>query len=221
MRRWPQRLLLIALLLVALYLGRAQLLRAAAGLLIAEDPLEPCDAVLMLGGDRVYSTAAQLYRDGVAKRILLIETAPTRTERMGLQPTEEARARRVLEGEGVPAEAFTVLPAGAYTDWERARRLLGWLHEHPGARVTVLCARFNSRRLRVVFDRTLGPEEAGRVTLRALPDRLFDEASWWHRKEGVLDFFYGAVGLTHVGLAGEPRAGRHPWDPDQYELSLR
>lgn len=220
-RRWARRLLLAGLLMAALYLLRAPLLQAAAGLLVSADPLEPREALLLQGGDQTYARAAQLYHDGWVKHLLLIESFPNRLQRLGIVPTNEEKALRALLAEGVPREAVTVLEGIARNDWERAWRLRAWLIEHPSIRLTIQCGRFNSRRLRWVFTRVLGADLAQRVAYHPVPERRFDETNWWQRKEGLLVVFNEAVGLTHVGVYGEPEAAWHPWDPDQYEQSLR
>jgi hypothetical protein len=206
--------------LAGLYLFRAPLLRSAASALVVDQPPEPTAALLLLDADRGPERVAESYRQGRAERVLLIEEWPGRAVELGVLPPREDVLRRNLEAEGVPEESVTVLKGRAKNDWERGRLLREWLAGHPGATVTVLCDRFGSRRLCRVFGVTLGAD-AGRLRWRAPADRRFDENDWWRHKEGFLRLFSAGTGLGYVWLAGEDREEWRPWEPDQYEKTLR
>ena len=222
-RRWRRRVLRGAILLAVLaclYLFRAPLLRSAASALVVDQPREATAALLLLDADRGPERAAESYREGRAGNVLLIEEWPGRTVKLGVLPPREDVLRRNLGAAGVPEGAVTVLKGQVKSDWDRARRLREWLAEHPGATVTVLCDRFGSGRLCRVFGATLGAD-AGRLRWWAPADRRFDEGDWWRHKEGFLRVFTAGVGLGYVWLAGEDREEWRPWEPDQYETSLR
>jgi hypothetical protein len=206
--------------LACLYLFRAPLLRSAASALVVDQPQEATTALLLLDADRGPARAAECYREGRAKAVLLIEEWPGRVVEMGVLPPREDVLRRGLEAEGVPGEAITLLACRATNDWDRARRLRGWLAERPGATVTVLCDRFGGRRLCHIFAATLGPD-AARLRWWAPADRRFDENDWWRHKEGFLRLFGAGAGLGYVWLVGEDREEWRPWGPDDYEKSLR
>jgi hypothetical protein len=218
-RAWLRGAVLLAVL-AGLYLFRAPLLRSAASALIVDQPREATTALLLLDADRGPERAAESYREGRAGHILLIEEWPGRVEDMGVLPPHVDVLGRNLEAEGVPGEAVTVLKGRAKNDWDRARLLGGWLAGHPGATVTVLCDRFSSRRRSRVFGVTLGAG-ASRLRWWAQAERRFDETDWWQSKDGFLRVFTAATGLCYVWLAGEDREEWRPWDPDQYEKSLR
>lgn len=208
------------MVLVSLYLFRAPLLRGAASALIVDQPREATTALLLLDADRGTERAAESYREGRAGRVLLIESWPGRVEQMGVLPPYVDVLRRNLVAGGVPGESVAVLKGRAKNDWDRARMVGEWLAAHPGATVTVLCDRFGSRRLCRVFSATLGAE-AARLRWWAQAERRFDENDWWRHKEGFLRVYSAGVGLGYVWLVGEDREEWRPWDPDQYEKSLR
>ncbi|HZY90123.1 MAG TPA: hypothetical protein VFE78_35205 [Gemmataceae bacterium] len=206
--------------LACLYLFRAPLLRSGALALVVDQPRKATTALLLLDADHGPTRAAECYREGRTRSVLLIEEWPGRVVRMGVLPPREDVLRRSLGAEGLPEEAVTVLAGRAGNDWDRARRLREWLAAHPGATVTVLCDRFGSRRLYRVFGTTLGAE-AARLRWWAPADRRFDENDWWRHKEGFLQLFSAGAGLGYVWLVGEDREEWRAWDPDRYEKGLR
>jgi hypothetical protein len=208
----------VALVVLAgLYLFRAPLLRTAATALVVDQPRETTAALLLLSADRGPERAAECYRAG---RILLIEEWPGRVVQLGILPPREDALRRDLDAAGVPEGAVTVLTGRAKNDWDRGRRLRQWLADNPGATVTVLCDRFGSRRLCRIFGATLGAD-AARLRWWAPADRRYDESNWWHCKEGFVRLFNAGAGLGYVWLKGEDREEWRPWEPDNYEASLR
>jgi len=216
-RPWLRWLLILVLLL---FLARRPILQAAGSFLVVDESESPADYVLILDADRGYEHAANLYHAGSFTGVVLIETCPNRLERTNILPTLTVLFRQQLRARRVPDQAVTVLPGEARNDWETARLLGDWLRQHPGERVTALCHRFNSRRTRYIFDTVLGAESAPRVSLRAIPQRGFDETSWWQSKAGLLDFFDHSVGLGYVLLAGEDPEWRE-WDADAYERETK
>jgi hypothetical protein len=221
-RSWGRGLLVALVLGACLYGFRAPVLRSIAGYLVVDQPAATADYLLILpDADRRYDHAAQLYHAGSATSILLVERRPKRLERMGFQPTFEAMSQRELTARGVPANAITVIPGKARTDWERARCLRDWLREQPPVRVLVLGDRFGGRKLRYILDQVLETEYASRVRLRALPDRSFDESDWWQYRGSTILMFDAYLNLAYARLCGEETEEWREWDPEEFKKSLR
>jgi hypothetical protein len=217
---WRWRRLLLALLVALLFLLRRPLLTGLGAVLVSADLPGPVDYVLILDADRAYERGARMYQAGEARCMLLVRIRPGRLEKSHVLLSSVTIARRELSGRGVPHSAVSVLPGEVRGDWEVARRLGEWLRQRPGARVAVLCDRFDSRRKRYVFDAVLGGD-APRVSLHAAPHRRFDETNWWQRKEGSLHLFAAFIRLGFSRLWGEDREPWREWDPDEYEEALR
>lgn len=224
---WRSRLLCAALVLVLACAFHASLLCGLASVLIVDDrpshvdqAARPAGYVLVLDGDRCYDRAAELYHQGAAEQLLLIDWHAGRLVRLGILPSRAAVGRRELLSRGVPNDKVTVVPGGAGQDWQAARRLESWLQGQPHARVTALCNRFDSRGKRRILAMVLGESLAGRLEVYALPDRRFDETNWWRSKTGVKGFFNSAFNLVYDGLRGESAVWGPEWDPDQYEKTL-
>jgi hypothetical protein len=221
-RGWRYGLLGVALVAVCLYAFRAPILRSVASYLVVDEPLTAADyALIQPYGDGRYDRAAELYRDGLVRSVLLVERRHTRLERLGLLPTFETLTQHALAARGVPAQAITVIPGPVRTDWERARCLRTWLEHQPAVRIAVLCDRFGERKLRYVFDQMLGADYAGRVRLLGLPDRRFDENNWWQQRIGIVDMFDTYMRLAFTRFVGEGSEEWREWDPKEYEKTLR
>lgn len=203
---------------LALYLFRAPLLSGAARLLVDEDPPAAPGFVVILSLGEELSEAARLCREEQAEGVLFLTGPPRLAQRLGVLTPDSETARRTLTQMGV-ADRVQLLAHPGHRPWDGVRRLGEWLDEHPTARVTFLCGRFQGRKWRYLFHVLLAPGAAARVRLRSLAKPDYDESNWWHCKEGKLDFFAEAIAYAHVRLVGEGE-GKPPWDPDQYEKSL-
>jgi hypothetical protein len=210
--------LIMALLALVLYFLRIPLLRGWAGLLVVEQEIEPAEFVMLAESGWHHEEAAQLCRDGLAKRVLVIEGQARRTQQLGLLPAGADFARVGMAEQGIDGKVMAIEIEG-HTDWGRVRRLGQLLEEQPEARVTVLVSRFGSRRWRSLVDRILPADQAERVRVRGVAVYPHDETNWWRSKEGVLDIFNATLAYGFGRLNGEDRDGPM-WDPDQYEQEL-
>jgi len=202
------------------YLARGPLQRAAASLLISEDPGESADFVLPLGKAREFAESAEVRRSGRAADVLLIPTKPKYAQRLGILPTDEELLVRELKRAGIADRTAPAILSPVGNDWARFRLLGAWMAQHPGARVEIVCGRFQSARCRHILRAVLPKEAAARVLILALARPEYDETNWWNRKEGVLDVCNSAVSYAYVLFCGEDEE-KPEWDPDQYEKTLR
>lgn len=220
-RRWLRRLLLTVGLVVPILVFHAPLLRCLGNGLIVDEPLEPTDALLVVGGDGAIQEAAALYRDGLVRHVVLTDDRSARVVQLGIIPPMESIARRELDERGVPAEAIATILLTTPNDWEGGQVLRAWLQEHPGERITVLAGQFESRRVARAVRGSLALEQANRVRLRALPDRRFQASNWWHHRQGIVAVADEYVALGFAVLKGENRESAATWDPDRFEQTLR
>lgn len=216
-RKWRRRLYLfltLFLLAAASYLLRNFLLAALARPLVISQPLSEVDYLLVLDGDRRFDEAARLYRDGIAKRFLILEHPPDRLAVTGLLPSGEQLLSRELGLHGIEEFEITLIPAheGSTSDWGRASGLNGWLQANPGARVAVLCPAFASRFLSYVYSQQLG-ERAARIVWHPLPDRRHHTFNWWHSGQGVGVVLASYTTLLHAWLIGDGAVAEESHDP--------
>ena len=186
---------LLVVLAIALF-ARERILRAAAGALTYEDTAA-ADYLVVLGGDaesRPFK-AAELFRAGVAPRVLLFEyPAPPRRQR-----TQTMLYRRILEHEGVPASAIVQVPGVVRTSWEEAQSLRRYVEANPTRRVVIVTSAEHTRRARWAFRRALAPSNVD-VRMAAARHQDFDESNWWRHDEGVLLYMHEFVKLPYYLL---------------------
>jgi hypothetical protein len=198
-------LAILGILLLAVWVFRASLLRGLAAGLIVDDrppalqpgdwPHEPADAVLILGGDRQFDLAAGLYQPD-ATTVLIYRSRPDRMVRMGIMPPSHEFVRRELLKRGISSHDLDEIAGASLSRSTIGAALGGWLAEHPDRTVHVLCDRFSSRTWKVVFARDVDSSLAGRITIVPLPHRQFDETNWWRSKVGTMAVVDGYIRLA-------------------------
>jgi len=148
-RRWIGRLVLAAVLALVGYLVLTfvQVLSASR-----DDDRVRSDAIVVLGAAQYDGTpspvlrqrldhALDLYRDGVAGRIVL-----TGGKQAGDRFTEAYAGYRYLTGRGVPGDDLLVVTDGSST-WDSLRAAERVLHREGLDRVTLVSDSYHSRRL--------------------------------------------------------------------------
>jgi uncharacterized SAM-binding protein YcdF (DUF218 family) len=183
-------LLFLAVLLFILYLLRHPILRAAGEFWVVEDPVQPSEAILVLGddnerGDRA-TRAAELYHGHWAPKVV----ASGRIIRAGTSMAE--LIERDLESRGVPAAAVVRFAHTADSTREEAQALQRLVVERSWMRILVVTSNYHTRRTRYIFERVMPANVAVRVL--AARDSEFDPASWWQNRRGVKIFFHEMVG---------------------------
>jgi len=179
----------LALLSAGAWLARAPLLRGAAELWIVSDPVEAADVVVILGGGvetRPFA-AADYYRSGLVKGVLLSNVSPNRVEALGIAPSHVELNRSVLLKLGVPATAIEVFGAGLSNTYEEAVALRVWAERtHPRA-VIVPSEIFSSRRVRWIVRHALA-DTATEAYVPALDSPEYNRRTWWKHEQGVIAF---------------------------------
>src|SRR5262245_31559116 len=108
LRRLAVAVVVFAVLGGIAWLERVPLLRGAADIWIVSDQVTPADAVVVLGGgaeDRPF-VAAELYHNGLAKKVLISQVADSHAVKVGIvQGHTEANYQALLKL-GVPAAAI-------------------------------------------------------------------------------------------------------------------
>jgi uncharacterized SAM-binding protein YcdF (DUF218 family) len=192
---------LIALgVLLVLYLVRVPLLVGMAKLLVIDDEPGRADMIVMLGGNLDFRPpkVAELYREGVAKRVILARVQDLPAEQMLVYPNETDAAVKMLGMLGVPDSAITVLrtPGGVTSTVDEAKALRAYLEPRGPATVVLVTSLPHTRRARWAFRREL---KGLPVILRisAAKDTRYDESNWWRSETGLIQFFDEYVKFAH------------------------
>lgn len=192
-----------AVLLAAGCLGVLLILWGLGAFLIAGDPLEESDAVVLLagGGDARLEEAVRLHQNGFAHAFVLVETG----ERVGDTTVDLIDlVRRELIDRKVTADAILhtePAPNSTSGEAETVRSLLE--HRRMGS-VIVVTDPYHTRRVAMVYRRVFTGSDI-RVIVRPAGEHWFRAASWWLRPAGweVVLLEYGKLAATLLGLGPE------------------
>ena len=194
LRQRTFRLLCVAMLLLLLaagvWLGREALLRVAGDLWIISDPVTHADVVAVLGGGlevRPFA-AAELYKQGLAKRIVISKVAerPSKLDDLfpGIIPGHSELNRMVLIKLGVPETAIEMFGQANKSTRDEAVALREWANQRGISRIIIPTEAFEARRVRWIFHREFAGSSVGlEVTCFEAPP-----AGWWKTSEGLFTF---------------------------------
>ena len=191
--QWGRRLVVLLLVFSVLCTGgwfaRAPLLQGAAQLWIVSDPIAPADAVAVFGGglDTRSFAAAEYYRKGLARKILLADVRITPSEKLGVLPPHAELNRQVLLRLGVPEEAIETFGRAVTNTREEAVALCNWAERSHAQRITVPTEVFSSRRVRWMLGRTCAGKGV-RVQVATLNAFEYTTADWWQHEQGLIAF---------------------------------
>ena len=176
-----------ALLLVfAAYVFHRPLLTAAGNALVEDDPLEKCDAAVVLGGepgDGLRTRAAvKLYKDGWVRKIVL--SGP----RGAFNHHESDFSLPLAVSLGVPRDDLVAIPHSANSTLEEVQIIAPQIEKSGIRSIILVTSNFHTRRA----SRYLRRVSRGRLLVRAYAatDNWFFVDSWWHSREGLKTFFY-------------------------------
>lgn len=187
---WLAAVLLVLSLCLLVWTLRVPLLTGAGRYLIVEDELHPAEILFLLNGD--FNTrpfyAAELYARGLAPRIVIARVEPSPAERLGLIPNETDISVRILEMQGVPGEAITILPVpgGVTSTYEEAAVLRAYVEASGIRRVILVTSAFHTRRAGWIVRQELEGLDVT-VELAAARNADYDETNWWQSEAGLIN----------------------------------
>lgn len=187
-------------------LGAAVFLFCLGRWLVAEDPLEKAQAIVVLSGRMPLRAmeAAKLYRKGFAPKVWL--THPTEPgaalEAMGIPFVgEDFYNSRILMHEGVPADAIRVLQPSILNTADELSAVSAALGEERSSKVIIVTSKVHTRRVQILWHRiAAGGEQA---LVRAASDDPFEPGRWWRTTGDALDVVREFLGILNA-WAGMP-----------------
>lgn len=152
--------------------GYEPVLRIAADQWVISDTVDPVEAVVVLGGGvrRPY-TAAELYRGGLASRILV----------------DNDFDRKLVLSLNVPPQDVVMFGAGPRNTYEEACALEDWVGKNAVHGIIIATELFPSRRVRWIFTRKL-MDLGVRVTIDVIPNPRIAADNWWFNGDGRAQF---------------------------------
>jgi len=159
------------------WLQSEPLLQEAANLWIVSDPLTHADAIVVLGGNSQTRppVAAELYRNGLANKVLVSH------------PSDCQRNRAALLKLGVPASAIESFGKVNTNTREEAFALREWAERNAASVFIIPSEPFMTRRVQWIFRR----EFSGAPTMIEVqpfntPD--YSHERWWKTEKGSIAF---------------------------------
>ncbi len=193
--RWPKAtialgtLLAGAALLWCAHAYRGVLLPIPARFLVVRDVLEPADIIYVLNGEpnlRPFH-AADLYRKGLAPRVVIARAGDSPMVKLGLQLNATDMNTSVLKKLGVPESSIVELksPGGVASTFDEARLLRSYVREHLLRRVIVVTSAFHTRRARWIVRRVLRDTPV-QVAMAPVEDSKYSASNWWTLEDGQI-----------------------------------
>jgi uncharacterized SAM-binding protein YcdF (DUF218 family) len=181
--------LLIVILGALMWFHRDTLLRYAAEQWVVSDDIHPADAIVILGGgtDTRPFIAADDYRKGLAQKVLVTNTSPSRVEALGVLPSHAAINRGVLIKLGVPETDIEGLGVAVSTTYDEGRALRDWAVRSHARSVIVPTEGFSSRRVRWTLTQALTGTGTS-VQIQTLDHPAHNQTSWWKTDKGLITF---------------------------------
>jgi len=203
-RRWQMPRVLLGLAGILL-LGGVVILLGVGRWLVAEDPLEKAQAIVVLSGRMPLRAleAAKLYREGYAPNVWVTHSSEPGATLEAMQIAyvgEDFYNVRVLAHEGVPASTIRVLEPPILNTADEIRAVSAALEKEKGGTVIIVTSKVHTRRVRILWRRLVAGH--GQAIVRAASDDPFD-GRWWRTTGDALDVVRELLGILNA-WAGMP-----------------
>ena len=197
---------------LAIVLAVFALSRAGVWLQVS-DPLQPSDAIVVLGGSVPFRAVkgADLYKHRLAPEVWL--TMGNRTaseaalEQRGIRPMlEYAYSQLVLERLGVPATAIRVIPGRNNNTATEMKTIAAFAQQRHAARLILVTSSYHSRRVRSLWHKLTGNTPPAIV--QYTENEPFNAGRWWADTADVWRVSREWFGLVNAWL-GFPVTSEH------------
>jgi uncharacterized SAM-binding protein YcdF (DUF218 family) len=193
-------------------LGAFALSRAGVSLRVS-DPLQPADAIIVIGGKVPYRAmkGADLYKQHLAAEVWLTmgnrTSAEVKMEQLGVRPTlEHVYSQAVLERLGVPSGAIHVIPGRNNNTATEMKTIAAYARQHRAARVILVTSSSHSRRVRSLWHRLVGASP--QAIVQYTDEEPFNAGRWWRDTADVWTVSREWFGLMNAWL-GFPIRSEH------------
>jgi uncharacterized SAM-binding protein YcdF (DUF218 family) len=189
LRRLLIGMFVLASVAAGAWLMREPLLLGAADLWIVSDPVTRADAIVVLGGGletRPFE-AAELWRRGLANKILISLGSEERPVSIGTMPSHGELNREILLKLGVPADVIGTFGTASENTRGEAVALRDWAERNAASAFIIPSEIFSARRVRWIFCREfLGT--AVSIEVPSIEPPHYTPSNWWKRERGLVAF---------------------------------
>ena len=189
LRRPLTIVLMLTFVFVGMWLERESLLRRASDLWIVSDPVTQGDAVVVLGGGLGVRPfiAADLYRQGIVRKIVVSRVAEERFVNMGVIPGHTEINRKILLQLGVPDTAIETFGIANKNTADEAASLKDWADRNASSVLIIPTEIFSARRVRWIFRREFS-EKSVRIEVPSFEPERYSRVEWWKTEDGMIAF---------------------------------
>jgi uncharacterized SAM-binding protein YcdF (DUF218 family) len=172
-----------------IWVERAPLLRGAAKLWIVSDAVSPADAAVVLGGglDVRPFAAAELYQQGLVKKVVVSQVRDDRAVAIGAEIGHTEANRQVLLKLGVPATAIETFGTANKNTEDEAAALRAWAGRNHPSIIIIPVEIFAARRVRWMFDREFSGQQI-QIEVPALDPPNYTRTNWWKNESAIVAF---------------------------------
>lgn len=170
------------LLLLFLALGGYLFLRGAGAFLIIADELQPANAIVIMGGggEPRMAEALELYRDKLARIIILTETGEYIEESNYLQSFD---IRIQLMNNGVPAGNVLITDSEVSSTLEEARAVLKTLKLNQMNSAIIVTDPYHTKRTSIVFNDVFAGEDIS-LSIQPVTPSWYNSRTWFLSRDG-------------------------------------
>jgi uncharacterized SAM-binding protein YcdF (DUF218 family) len=181
--------LALAAIATLAYSFRYPLMTSAASAWVVNEPLLKADGIVVLGGglDSRPLIAAELYRRGLAREVLVAIPDAHPAAKLHVMPADAEVTVALLRKLGVPESAILPFGGRVASTRDEAQALRKWVELHPGYRLIIPTDPFHTRRVRYIFGRELEGLPV-HIRVMSVPNERYDPLEWWKSEEAVLQF---------------------------------
>jgi uncharacterized SAM-binding protein YcdF (DUF218 family) len=193
---WQYRLWRFAVVMFVLasavasgWLLREPVLVGAAELWIVSDPVSRANAVVVLGGGletRPFA-AAELWRRGLADKILVSHGLEERAVSIGASLPHSELNREVLLKLGVPAGVIETFGTTSRNTRDEAVALREWAKRNVASAFIIPSEIFSARRVRWIFRHEFS-DTGVRIEVPSFESPEYTRWDWWKTERGLITF---------------------------------
>lgn len=191
---WSLRRPLIGMFVLATVVAGAWLLRepvilGATNLWIVSDPASHADAIVVLWGGLATRpfVAAELWRRGLADKILISQGPEQRAVSMGAMPSHTELNREILLKLGIPAGVIETFGIANKNTKEEAAALREWAERNAASSFIIPSEIFPARRVRWIFRREFSGTTVS-VEVPSIEPPDYTRRDWWKTEHGLVAF---------------------------------
>jgi uncharacterized SAM-binding protein YcdF (DUF218 family) len=187
--RYAAVIFMLASVAVVGWLVRESVLLGAAELWIVSDPVSRGNAIVVLGGGLEMRpfVATELWRRGLADKILISQGSEERAASMGGIPSDSELNRQALLRMGVPAGAIEKFGIASTNTRDEAVALREWAERNAASAFIIPSEIFSARRVRWIFRREFFGT-AVRIEVPSFEAPGYTRWNWWKTEKGLVAF---------------------------------